>query len=325
MNRARRLGVALVLGPPVAAEVDGLRRALGDRALGTIEPHLTLVPPVNVDQGRVGEAVSVVRTAAGAVTGPLRVQLGPVATFLPESPVLYLAVDEAGVDAARLLRGACLSGPLDRPGRWPFVAHVTICDEVGPDRAAGAMHALRDYRAGALLERIVLLEQFDGAWHELVDAHLGPASTWGRGGIETRAVTGTVPGPDVQALFDEHGHRPWEASGPVAEMLVVTALREQHGAKLPAGAAAPGGGCAGVPGWACAGAAVAWCGPPGSGLPHMSVAVGEQWRRQGLGRMLVGSAADEAARRGWTAPSAIGHGPMGFFSACSPWVAELGD
>ena len=60
------LGVALVLDAPVACEVQGLRRALGDGSLQRIAPHLTLVPPVNVRAGGLDEALAVLRTAASA-------------------------------------------------------------------------------------------------------------------------------------------------------------------------------------------------------------------------------------------------------------------
>jgi 2'-5' RNA ligase len=87
----RRLGVVLLVPPPWAAEIDGLRRALGDGALGRIAPHLTLVPPVNVREEDVPAALAVLRSAAAEVDGPsLVVRLGPAATFSPENPVVYL-------------------------------------------------------------------------------------------------------------------------------------------------------------------------------------------------------------------------------------------
>lgn len=309
MGRTRRLGVALVLAGPIAHEVEGLRRALGDGALGTIEPHLTLVPPVNVAGQRVDEAVDVVRAASAWAPGPIDVVLGPVRSFLPDSPVLYLALDDAGATAATDLRERCLQGPLDRPGRWPFVAHVTVCDEIDDRRAQAAQAALSSFRVGVSLDRLVLLEQSNGAWHELADALLGPGTARGRGGIETQLIGGRVPAPDALALFDQADGRPWERTGPVGGMLVVTARRAMDGHAHPV----------------TVGAAVAWSGPVGSGLPHVAVVVGMQWRREGLGRALVQQVAALANASGWSSPRALGHGPLGFFSASSGWVADLGD
>jgi hypothetical protein len=88
----RRFAVALIIPPPVAYEVDGLRKALGDRQLGKIDPHITLIPPINLsDDGLEDTLVLLDRVAA--TTPSLQVWLGPVTTFGPGSPVRYLAVD----------------------------------------------------------------------------------------------------------------------------------------------------------------------------------------------------------------------------------------
>src|SRR5688500_19331138 len=96
----RRLGVALLVPRPLDAEIDGLRRALGDGTLGRIPAHLTLVPPVNVREDRLGEVLAVLRRAA-AVTRPFTVPLGPPATFLPDSPTMCLAVGGTDVQDLR--------------------------------------------------------------------------------------------------------------------------------------------------------------------------------------------------------------------------------
>ena len=138
-----RLGVALLLPAPLDAEVDGLRRALGDGSLGRIPAHLTLVPPVNVREDRLAEALAVLR-AAGAATRPFTVTLGPPASFLPDSPTLYLAVGDGA--HVRALRDRVFVDPLARPLTWPFVPHVTLADEAGPARIDAALAALSDYR-----------------------------------------------------------------------------------------------------------------------------------------------------------------------------------
>lgn len=86
-----RLGVVLVVPPPLDREVDALRKALGDGTLGRVPAHLTLVPPVNVREDRLSDALHVLRQA-GAVSRPITVSLGPPTTFLPSNPTLYLPV-----------------------------------------------------------------------------------------------------------------------------------------------------------------------------------------------------------------------------------------
>ena len=70
----QRLGVVLLVPHPIATQVDGIRRALGDGALGRIEAHLTLVPPVNVAERDLTKAFAIVRAAAATVE-PLALRL----------------------------------------------------------------------------------------------------------------------------------------------------------------------------------------------------------------------------------------------------------
>lgn len=166
---SRRLGVVLLLPPPVTTEVDGLRRALGDGALGRIPPHLTLVPPVNVAAGAMADAVVVLREAAKA-TRPLDLRLGPATTFDPVTPVVYLQV--AGeVEALRALRDRVFTPPLSRSLTHSFVPHVTVADDMDPDRIPAAVAALADYVADVRIDALHLLEQGRGrVWRPIAEA-----------------------------------------------------------------------------------------------------------------------------------------------------------
>ena len=201
-----RLGVALLLPPAVAAEVDGLRRALGDGALGRIPAHLTLVPPVNVREDRMGDALAVLRRAASA-TRPLTLALGPPATFLPDNPVLYLAVG-GDLDGLRRLRDAVFADPLERVLTWPWVPHVTLADEAAPDRIAAALAALGDYRVEVRLDRVHLLREGPGrVWEAIADAPFAPAAVVGRGGLPLDLAASEQPDPEASALAG--GRRPF--------------------------------------------------------------------------------------------------------------------
>ena len=63
----QRLGVVLLVPQPLATEIDGVRRALGDDARERIPPHITLVPPVNVAERDLPRAFTLVRTAASTI------------------------------------------------------------------------------------------------------------------------------------------------------------------------------------------------------------------------------------------------------------------
>lgn len=192
-----------MLPAPAAAEVDGLRSALGDPALGRIPAHLTLVPPVNVREDRMEDVLAVLRAAASSVPGPLEVELGPVTTFLPVNPVLYLAVG-GDVDGVVALRDAVFADPLSRLLTWPFVPHVTVADEAPVDRIEAAVVALAPYRLSVRLDHVHLLEEGPGrVWAPIADARLGLSPTPGHGGLPVELHVGTAVPPDAAGLLGE--------------------------------------------------------------------------------------------------------------------------
>lgn len=204
----RRFGVVVLLEGRLAAEVDGLRRACGDGSLGRVPAHITLVPPVNVPADRVGEALAVLRAAASA-TSPFEVTLGPVATFHPVTPVLYLAVGGDGVDELVRLRDRVFREPLSRRLTHPFVPHVTLADGMDPARIDAACRALADYRATARIERAHLLEEQPGrVWVPVADAPFRPPAVVARGGLPIEVEISRMVAPDVAAFLAERGGRP---------------------------------------------------------------------------------------------------------------------
>ena len=59
----------------LADEIDGMRRALGAKALERIAPHCTLIPPVNVREESLEAVLANVRVAA-AKSAPIAVTSG---------------------------------------------------------------------------------------------------------------------------------------------------------------------------------------------------------------------------------------------------------
>lgn len=183
----RRYFVALVLTGRVAAEVDGLRRALQPELVERLPPHVTLVPPVNAPAA-VAESAATLVARVAATVAPLTLALGPLGTFLPRTPVVYLAcADPDGALAALAadLTHPPLAAPPDRPHR-DFVPHVTLTNAVAPDRAPAVVSALQGFRALAPVGALSLLEQERGgahAWQVVAEFALGGRSIVGRGGL----------------------------------------------------------------------------------------------------------------------------------------------
>jgi 2'-5' RNA ligase len=199
----RRLGVALLVPPPVDVAVDTLRAALGDPALGRIPAHLTLVPPVNVREDRLDDALAVVRAAASDTSGPLALTLGPVTTFLPDNPVAYLAVS-GDIEGLISLREAVFRPPLDRPLTWPFVPHVTVADDAPAERLEAAITALAGYTVAVVMDHVQVLEEGPGrVWTPIADARLGRPPTPGHGGLPVDIDVSAAPPPDAHALLGD--------------------------------------------------------------------------------------------------------------------------
>lgn len=293
----QRLGAVLMVPQPVATEIDGLRRALADPVRGRVAPHLTLVPPVNVHDRDLPAALDVVRRAAASV-GPLRLRLGPVATFHPADPVLYLVVsgDLDGYDA---LRRALLTPPLERAVHDPWVPHVTVAANVEPQRIPAAVEALSDFDADVTLDKVHLLtEQPDRVWRPIADAPLGHrGGTVGRGGIELTLHTSGRPDPEAASLLAlEAGHR--------ALPFAVTARRDGE----------------------VVGAAWGWTN--GVRLEIADLAVAAAHRDLGIARKLLAAVEALGRRRGCTVAgiAAPAEGPAPAVLAGAGWtVAAPGD
>jgi len=197
--------VVLLVPAPVAAELQGLRRALGDPALDRIPPHLTLLAPVNVRVTDVDDAVAVMAGAA-AGAGPLRLTLGPVTSFAPVTYTVHLAVGGPDLPALAALRVAVHQAPLARPDLHRWTPHVTLAAEADPGRVAAALGALDAYAAAVVVDRVhVLVQRPDRVWEPLADARLGPVAPSGRGGFEVAVTLSEVPGPAAAALLGARG------------------------------------------------------------------------------------------------------------------------
>jgi 2'-5' RNA ligase len=235
----RRLAVALLLPPPWATEIDGLRRASGDLQMTRVAPHVTLIPPINVREADLPAVLGLLRAAA-CVSSELELAIGPTATFLPDSPVLYLRVTGDDGRLARI-RAVLQSGPLRRPDRWPFVPHVTLAQDQPAERLTAGAAALADYEIEVGVDRLHLMEEVTMAeggrrWVPIADARLGPRVVVGRGGLPLELTTGSLVDPEAEALLPS----PPEAGGPAGGRIVVTARRADS-AEVVGVAAGPAG------------------------------------------------------------------------------------
>lgn len=285
----RRLAVALLCPPSLAAEVDVLRRAVGVAEPFAVPPHLTLVPPVNVVEDRLVEALGVLRAAASAAR-PVDLVVGPAATFAPDTPTLHLSVEGGPSESAALadLRRRLRTGPFDRPDAWPFVPHVTLAESVpgGPGGAGldAAVAVLAGTRTGWRAVAVHLLEEGrretgERVWRPIHCEPLGGPSVVGRGGVEVVLRTVDLVEPLVAGglgvAASEFAVRP----GPDEAVVVVA----EDGPSSGSSPFAPLGVAAGHVGRAAV-------------LEHLVVA--EDRRGEGIGSHLLAAWTSAVARRG---------------------------
>jgi 2'-5' RNA ligase/GNAT superfamily N-acetyltransferase len=204
MATRHRLLVAALIGGAVATEIDGLRRALGSSQLGRIPPHVTLVPPTNVAFDALTSAEQVVRETAGDFE-PLRLTLGPPATFPDNPSVLFLPVQAA--DTLTVLKEALFRGPFagrDRLER-AFIPHVTLDSRREPFVDDRLLRELAGYTNVVELTSLALLEHDESSparsWTTLTSYDLAEASVVGRGGLEVHMRAGTTLSPSVRILL----------------------------------------------------------------------------------------------------------------------------
>ena len=299
-----RLGVALLMPPPLDREVDTLRRATGDGTFGRVPPHCTIVPPVNVRADRLEDALRVLRAAAAA-TRPFEAQLGPPTTFLPDNPVLYLPF-EAGAAAVAALRQRVFEDPLARPLTWPFVPHVTVADEADPERIATAQVALCDYRTDVSFDRVHLLQEGPGrVWAPVADFRFETPAVVGRGGVEVELTVSEALDPAARSF----AQREWDADN-------LAHLGRARAAEPLSVTARMGGEVVGV-------VEGEWAGVTAS---MTNLIVARSARGQGIGSRLLAAFESEAAERGCTRLTVrVGAGAAEAYFRHKGWVSGEGE
>jgi 2'-5' RNA ligase len=118
------IGVSLAVPEPWGSRLQEFRVTNGDAQGATIPTHITLVPPVEVDQQRLGD-VERHLDAVAAASAAYRVHLRGSGTFRPVSPVVFVNLVE-GISPTEQLATECRRGPLDLQLDYPYHPHVTV-------------------------------------------------------------------------------------------------------------------------------------------------------------------------------------------------------
>lgn len=157
-----RIGVAIPVPEPWAAQLQRHRVSFGDPQATAIPTHLTLVPPTDVCGDLADVHAHLERVAARHA--PFRLTLRGTATFRPVSPVVFVAVAE-GISSCELLASAARSGPLAQQLSFPYHPHVTVAHDVPDEALDTAFETLADFGCSFTVDAFWLYTHCDGVWH----------------------------------------------------------------------------------------------------------------------------------------------------------------
>ncbi len=167
-----RIGVAIPVPDPFAAELQQARDSFGDPLAFLIEPHITLLGPTVVDLDRMEQACAHLTRVAGLAT-PFRVQLRGSASFRPVSPVVFVQVVR-GIAECERLEQAVRSGLFKQDLRFNYHPHVTVAHDVPERNLDAAFDAMADYDAQFDVTHLDLYEHGDdGTWRTREEFPLG--------------------------------------------------------------------------------------------------------------------------------------------------------
>lgn len=157
------IGLAVPIPEPYGSELQDWRRSFGDPLADAIPAHITLLPPTVITAAdRAGVYDHLTKVAARFA--PFRVHLRGTATFLPVSPVVFVALAQ-GISACERLSQAIRTGPLEVELSFPYHPHVTVAHHVSEEAMDTAFDTLAGYDAGFDVSAFSLYEHGeDGYW-----------------------------------------------------------------------------------------------------------------------------------------------------------------
>jgi 2'-5' RNA ligase len=174
----QKLRYALVgyVKSPAGEFVEGLRRELHPE-LPHLAAHLTILPPRPL-QGTEAAAIQFLERICGEAE-PFEVMLGEVATFLPNTPTVFIRVDGSASRMADL-HSRVNTEALAFCEEWPYTPHLTIAKMGAESAAQSAFEMARARWASFAGSRRIQLEKLtfvredaQHCWVDLAPVPLG--------------------------------------------------------------------------------------------------------------------------------------------------------
>lgn len=153
------IGVAVAIPEPWGSHLQDYRTRLGDESAAGIPTHITLMPPVDVDEVLVPSILDHLWSVAESAT-PFAVHLRGTGTFRPVSPVVFVNVVE-GISSCEVLASAVCKGPLAIDAQFPYHPHVTIAHHLADDLLDRAFYEMSTFSCRFTVDHVTMYVHHD--------------------------------------------------------------------------------------------------------------------------------------------------------------------
>lgn len=150
------IGVSVAVPDPWGSQLQRYRVDLGDLTAAAIPTHITLLPPIDVDDELL-PSIDRHLGAVAAATCPFRAHLRGTGTFRPVSPVVFVNVVQ-GISSCEVLASAVRQGPLAIDAQYPYHPHVTVAHQLAEELLDRAFEELAGFDCRFTVEEISLYE-----------------------------------------------------------------------------------------------------------------------------------------------------------------------
>lgn len=157
------VGVSIAIPEPYGELLRDKRRSYGDEMADRIPSHITLAPPLVVDETGIESLGEDLRELA-EVFQPFTVRLLGTGTFRPISPVVFVAISEGIAQIETLAAGVVKAIGAPEP-EFPFHPHVTVAHHLPEEELDLALEDLSDFRCTFDVDAIHLyVDDVDQGW-----------------------------------------------------------------------------------------------------------------------------------------------------------------
>jgi 2'-5' RNA ligase len=154
------IGVSVAVPDPWGSELQTYRVKLGDEEAAGIPSHITLLPPIDVDDDLMPRIEAHLEHMA-VTSESFEAHLRGTGTFRPISPVVFVNVVR-GISGFELLALAVRQGPLAIEAHFPYHPHVTVAHDLDEDSLDQAFEDLGDFECRFMVEHFSLYVHDEG-------------------------------------------------------------------------------------------------------------------------------------------------------------------